>query len=192
MNVAADHVFKAVLAHSSLADMPLFRGMFLSVALSATAAAPRTVAAVAVHQAFLPKFENDAQDAAVADAIVKQAGARYMVATIKHSGSLATLSHDLMGAKNSVCNEFTAAAVVLLRAHFQRLAAQRYATPTIHTQQHSTRAMPHSISHGFSSHVHRLPLNTCPDSCAQRSRVVHITARPSRHARPPLLSLQQP
>lgn len=128
VHVAADHAFKAVLSRASAADMPLFRGMFLTIRLNKTAVAAPAPTDVAVHQAFLPKFENEAQDAHVADAIVEQAGARYMVATVKHSGSLATLSHDLVGAKNSVRNEFTAVAVVLLRAHYERLATQdRYA-----------------------------------------------------------------
>jgi hypothetical protein len=37
-----------------------------------------------------------------------QAGERFMVITIKHSGSLVTLSGSGFAAKNSVGNEFTA------------------------------------------------------------------------------------
>jgi hypothetical protein len=44
-----------------------------------------------------------------------------MVVTIKHSGSLVTLSHQGFAAKNSLDNEFTAGAAVLLQAHFVRL-----------------------------------------------------------------------
>jgi hypothetical protein len=44
-----------------------------------------------------------------------------MVITIKHSGSLVTLSSQGFAAKNSLDNEFTAGAAVLLQAHFLRL-----------------------------------------------------------------------
>jgi hypothetical protein len=44
-----------------------------------------------------------------------------MVITIKHSGSLVTLSAQGFAAKNSLDNEFTAGAAVLLHAHFVRL-----------------------------------------------------------------------
>jgi hypothetical protein len=44
-----------------------------------------------------------------------------MVITIKHSGSLVTLSAQGFAAKNSLDNEFTAGAAVLLQAHFVRL-----------------------------------------------------------------------
>lgn len=41
--------------------------------------------------------------------------------TIKHSGSLVTLSCQGFAAKNSLDNEFTAGAAVLLQTHFVRL-----------------------------------------------------------------------
>jgi hypothetical protein len=44
-----------------------------------------------------------------------------MVITIKHSGSLITLSAQSFAAKNSLDNEFTAGAAVLMQAHFVRL-----------------------------------------------------------------------
>lgn len=44
-----------------------------------------------------------------------------MLITIKHSGSLVTLSQDGFAAKNSLDNEFTAGAALLLQTHFQRL-----------------------------------------------------------------------
>ncbi len=61
-----------------------------------------------MQQAFLPKFENEGQDASIADAIVAAAGQRYMVITIKHSGSLVTMSGNGFAAKNSLDNEYTA------------------------------------------------------------------------------------
>ena len=62
-----------------------------------------------VQQAFLPKFENEGQDASIADAVVTGAAERFMVITIKHSGSLVTLSGGQgFAAKNSLNNEFTA------------------------------------------------------------------------------------
>jgi hypothetical protein len=61
-----------------------------------------------VQQAFLPKFENEAQDSSVAGAIVGGAASRYMVVSVKHSGSLLTLSRHGFAAKNSIQNEFTA------------------------------------------------------------------------------------
>lgn len=67
-----------------------------------------------VLQAFLPKFENEGQNSRIADAIVVQADSHYMVVTIKHSGSLITVSPTTVGAKNSLCNEFCAGGLVLL------------------------------------------------------------------------------
>jgi hypothetical protein len=46
---------------------------------------------------------------------------RYQVVTIKHSGSLVTLSADGFAAKNSLNNAFTAAGALLLLTHYQRL-----------------------------------------------------------------------
>jgi hypothetical protein len=160
MHVLKDHVFKSVFAKSSQAEMPLFRGMFLSIGLTkpfktpgggksgsasgsarsgsiklpesdlsqtSSLSSPRdedvaALKSVAIQQAFLPKFENEAQDSKIADQIVAQAGENYMVVTIKHSGSLNTLSHNLMGAKNSIKNEYTAAGILLLHAHYRRLS----------------------------------------------------------------------
>ena len=69
-----------------------------------------------VQQAFLPKFENEGQDSLCAAAIVGGAGSRYMVVTIKHSGSLLTLSAHGFAAKNSIQNDFTAGGVSSRRA----------------------------------------------------------------------------
>ena len=76
---------------------------------------------IGFQQTFLPKFENERQDTSIANEIVAAADERYFVATVKHSGSLNTLSHNVMGAKNSVSNEFTGAAVLLLHAHYRRV-----------------------------------------------------------------------
>ena len=70
-----------------------------------------TIISTRVQQAFLPKFENEGQDSSVADAIVAGADEQFMVITIKHSGSLVTLSGAQgFAAKNSLNNEFTAGA----------------------------------------------------------------------------------
>eukprot|EP00798_Chlamydomonas_sp_ICE-L_P020785 gene20785-27611_t len=100
-----DHSFKKYLQNCSLSDMLLYRGLLLKVC--ATASLDRILSA-RVQQAFLPKFENEGQDSSIADAIVDGADNRYMVVTIKHSGSLVTLSSAGFAAKNSVANEFTA------------------------------------------------------------------------------------
>lgn len=43
-----------------------------------------------------------------------------MVLTLKHSGSLVTLSGDGFAAKNSLANTYTAGAALLLQAHYAR------------------------------------------------------------------------
>ena len=53
--------------------------------------------------------------------VVFGANCRYMVVTIKHSGSLVTLSSSGFAAKNSIDNSFTAGAALLLQAHYMRL-----------------------------------------------------------------------
>lgn len=73
-----------------------------------------------VQQAFLPKFENESQDTDIAQQIVKEAGERFMVVTIKHSGSLITMSADTFGAKNSINNDFTACGMLVINEHFKR------------------------------------------------------------------------
>jgi len=45
-----------------------------------------------------------------------------MVITVKHSGSLVTLSSQGFAAKNSLANAFTAGGEALLLAHFKRVA----------------------------------------------------------------------
>jgi len=55
------------------------------------------VLSASVQQAFLSKFENEGQAAATADQIVEGASKRYMVVTVKHSGSLVTLSAGQVG-----------------------------------------------------------------------------------------------
>ena len=157
-----DSTFKQFLSKASQADMPLFRGMFLKATLSeplvrepsaspmkrsrpgSPSSAP-AVLSLAVQQAFLPKFENEGQDTSIANAIVSSAEERYMAITVKHSGSLATLSHNLMGAKNSINNSFCEAAVILLRAHYNRLPAATCALAFLWHRK-PTKIM---IEHGF-------------------------------------------
>ncbi|KAG2429799.1 hypothetical protein HXX76_010583 [Chlamydomonas incerta] len=127
VHVHGDHAFKKYLQNCSSSDLLLYRGLLLQVETTADVSA---ITAARVQQAFLPKFENEGQDAAVADAVVAAAtagedgagaGARPTVVTIKHSGSLVTLSWDGgWAAKNSVANEFTAGGAALLRAHYDR------------------------------------------------------------------------
>jgi hypothetical protein len=150
LHVKADHAFKKFFLNASQADMPLFRGMFLQVTLSHSPPLPSTdvqaagvqklrdtssrqqptITSLTFQQAFLPKFENEMQDAVVADGIVQAADERYMVVSIKHSGSLSTLSYNLIGAKNSINNIFTSTAVILLHAHYQRLPGMSCAPVT--------------------------------------------------------------
>lgn len=47
--------------------------------------------------------------------------------TIKHSGSLVTLSSQGFAAKNSLDNAYTSGAALLLQAHFERLSGSRAA-----------------------------------------------------------------
>jgi predicted naringenin-chalcone synthase len=61
-----------------------------------TDGAARRVLSARVQQAFLPKFENEGQDAAVADKVAAATSEHFMVVTIKHSGSLVTLSGDMV------------------------------------------------------------------------------------------------
>lgn len=107
--------------------MALYRGMYLRLGVGTTDAEPdkrtKCITSTAVHQAFLPKFENEAQDSEIAAAIQRSSGERYMGVSVKHSGSLATMSHDLLGAKNSQGNIYTAVACVLLEAHYARVEA---------------------------------------------------------------------
>ena len=138
VHVLNDVTFKTFLENASLADMPLFRGMFLRATLSRPVApapsskdpnkrakvGPPVVRSLGFQQAFLPKFENEGQDTSIADAIVSSAGSRYMVVSVKHSGSLATLSHNLMGSKNAINNDFTNTAIILLKAHYSRLPGE--------------------------------------------------------------------
>ena len=124
VHVVVDRAFKRFFENASQAEMPLFRGMFLTVTLDGPlqdGEAKPGIKHLGFQQTFLPKFENEKQDESIADAIVAAADKHYMVATIKHSGSLNTLSHNLMGAKNSIDNEFTAVAIMLLHAHYHRL-----------------------------------------------------------------------
>ena len=65
----------------------------------------QTLLRARVLQAFLPKFENEGQDVSVAEAIAAGADERYVVITIKHSGSLVTMSPLMFGAKNSVSHK---------------------------------------------------------------------------------------
>lgn len=137
VHVLGDHAFKKYLGHCSRSDLMLFRGLLLRVGFKAAILVQlshsRWVACHASHachalhvqvstsptldhlisaqvlQAFLPKFENEGQDSSIADAIVAGATERFMVITIKHSGSLVTLSGTQgFAAKNSLNNEFTA------------------------------------------------------------------------------------
>lgn len=129
INVRADHVFSKYFKIASQADLALFRGMFMTVTLAGDV--PGTIrnsdkpviTDCAVHQAFLPKFENETQDTDVAAQILAESNQKYMLVTLKHSGSLATLSYNLMGAKNSQGNIYTNVAILLLKAHYERVAA---------------------------------------------------------------------
>lgn len=128
VHVRADDVFSKYFKVASKADLSLFRGMFMTLdvrgGFAQTTDKP-VISNCEIHQAFLPKFENEGQDAEIASAIRAGAGKRYMQVTVKHSGSLATLSYDLMGAKNSQGNIFTAVAVLLLKAHYLRVAGSK-------------------------------------------------------------------
>eukprot|EP00892_Ulva_mutabilis_P003737 jgi/Ulvmu1/1735/UM117_0012.1 len=135
IHVRADKVFSQYFHVASEADLPLFRGMFMAMSVSSellsndsTADTP-IITNCAVHQAFLPKFENETQDAAIASSILAESNQRYMLVTVKHSGSLATLSYNLMGAKNSQGNIYTAVAILLLKAHYQRVAVSAGVEP---------------------------------------------------------------
>jgi hypothetical protein len=57
--------------------------------------------------------------------ILRDVFPRYMVITIKHSGSLVTLSANGFAAKNSVDNEYTAGGEALLLAHYQRMYGEQ-------------------------------------------------------------------
>lgn len=117
-----------------------------------------------VQQAFLPKFENEGQDASIADAIVADANNRFMVATIKHSGSLITLSGvQGFAAKNSLDNEFTAGAAALLQAHYMRLskgdavAAQARLASLMDTLRRRHMALSFEMVTGCHGHHGQLP-----------------------------------
>ena len=125
VHVRSDSVFSKYFKNASGADMALFRGMFLKLGIQDSDDEPgsKCITSAAVHQAFLPKFENETQDAEIAASIQRSSGERYMSVSVKHSGSLATMSHDLLGAKNSQGNIYTAVACLLLHAHYERAAA---------------------------------------------------------------------
>ncbi|GFH27936.1 uncharacterized protein HaLaN_26333 [Haematococcus lacustris] len=118
VHVHGDHCFKRYTDHSTLSDLPLYRGLLIQVQTSRDLSQCQ---ASSVRQAFLPKFENEGQDESIAQAIVDQADTHYLVVTVKHSGSLTTLSSRGFAAKNSLDNEYTAGAMLLLRTHFQRM-----------------------------------------------------------------------
>ncbi|GIM05298.1 hypothetical protein Vretimale_9759, partial [Volvox reticuliferus] len=120
VHVHGDHAFKKYLQNFSSSDMLLYRGLLLQVDTTGDLS---HILSARVQQAFLPKFENEGQDAAVAERVAEAAAShgRPTIITIKHSGSLVTLSYDGgWAAKNSVSNEFTAGGAALLRAHYER------------------------------------------------------------------------
>ncbi|KXZ53709.1 hypothetical protein GPECTOR_6g626 [Gonium pectorale] len=121
VHVHGDHSFKKYLKECSSSDLLLYRGLLLQVEASPDLS---SVLSARVQQAFLPKFENEGQDATVADAVAAAASSgRPTVVTVKHSGSLVTLSAEGgWAAKNSVGNEYTAGGAALLRAHYERRA----------------------------------------------------------------------
>lgn len=123
VHVRNDSVFSRYFKSACGADMALFRGMFLKLGMGTTEAGKPCISSAAVHQAFLPKFENEGQDADIAAGIQRASADRYMTVTVKHSGSLATMSHDLLGAKNSQGNVYTAVAGLLIQAHYERVAS---------------------------------------------------------------------
>ncbi|GMH43609.1 hypothetical protein BSKO_11531 [Bryopsis sp. KO-2023] len=113
-----DGVFKKYFKNATASDLPLFRGMFLKATLTRDLSRPL---AARVQQAFLPKFENEGEDVHMADKIVSQSNENFMVVTIKHSGSLVTMSSDAFGGKNSVNNEFTKCGMIVFNEHFKRI-----------------------------------------------------------------------
>lgn len=136
IHVRSDSVFSKYFSIASQADLPLFRGMFMTISVRGDSAAKGAqskagrpvITDCAVHQAFLPKFENESQDADIASQILAESDEKYMLVTVKHSGSLATLSYNLMGAKNSQGNIYTAVAILLLKAHYQRVSTSMCAS----------------------------------------------------------------
>ncbi|KAF5835395.1 hypothetical protein DUNSADRAFT_7480 [Dunaliella salina] len=118
VHVQSDFAFKKYLDNCSNSDLMLYRGLLLEVSTTPNVS---SVLSASVRQAFLPKFETEDKDASIANCIVDQASERAMVVTIKHSGSLVTLSGNGFAAKNSVGNAFTEGAQTLLQAHFDRV-----------------------------------------------------------------------
>lgn len=72
---------------------------------------------------FLPKFENEKNDHQIRNEMIQlvRDDAGYIEVTLKHSGSLVLWSGgQRFYSKNSISNQFTAAAEILLRQHFER------------------------------------------------------------------------
>ncbi|WIA17822.1 hypothetical protein OEZ85_009328 [Tetradesmus obliquus] len=159
VHVLSDYAFKKYLQHCSASDLMLLRGLLLKVE---TNAAMDRILSARVQQAFLPKFENEGQDSSIADAIVQHADERPMVVTIKHSGSLVTLSSQGFAAKNSLDNEYSAGAAVLLQAHFVRLlgceaAAQQRLAALMDALQQRQLAISFEMVTGCHGHHGQLP-----------------------------------
>ena len=134
LNVTSDDAFHTYNSAASNSDLALFRGQALACSFTScphtdgNGAGDESTAfpdlrSCRVVQAFLPKFHTRAQDKVdVAPFIRDQAERQFMMISVKHSGSLAMVSGDVASSKNSVSNPHAAAALLLLQAHYARLA----------------------------------------------------------------------
>lgn len=184
INVTSDDAFHTYNSAGSNSDLALFRGQAVTCTFvespllehgsSDAEAVPRPLLSTCqVTQAFLPKFHTRAQDKVdVASVIRDEAGQRFMMVSVKHSGSLAMVSSELASSKNSVANPHAAAALLLLQAHYTRLAHHRYAP--IPFKISGTLAFIKTQTHAFvrrvqprrpSSQVSALPLHACRPGC---------------------------
>jgi hypothetical protein len=136
--VSGDAAFPEYNSVATNSDLALFRGMLLRVSFPAHVVPielcqPVPDVLCKVQQAFLPKFDirrsgthvsqTSSAEKDVATEIQSAAAEHFMLVSTKHSGHLATLSDSLISSKSSVASIHCAAAVVLLHAHFARVAA---------------------------------------------------------------------
>eukprot|EP00892_Ulva_mutabilis_P010846 jgi/Ulvmu1/8133/UM040_0029.1 len=134
INVTADDAFHTYNTTASASDLALFRGQILTCSFASSllqedsTARPEATPSpqllqCSVSQAFLPKFHTRAQDKVNTAQLIRDAAAqRFMMVSVKHSGSLAMVSSETASSKNSVSNTHAAAAVLLLQTHYARLA----------------------------------------------------------------------
>lgn len=193
IHVTADDAFHTYSTAASASDLALFRGQVLACSFvnSPLAGEPATAPAVppsaellscSIAQAFLPKFHTRAQDKVdTAEGIKDQAAERFMMVSIKHSGSLAMISSDVASSKNSVGNAPAAAALVLLQAHYARLAQSRHA-PSRSTQLRPVRYANPCCTRGR-SHV--------PTRCKE-SMHMHRAHMPTDHEFPTAVARCRP